>query len=90
MISAYFEINGRDFIIDWPEVDIDLFHAINRVIDKEGKDIPNAIYFSKSDFRKVRSWFNNIAFPPVNHIELWVIKMTLDGFTLTLKVKQDE
>lgn len=90
MISASLEIQGQEYIVDWTEPSIDLFHQINRIIDLEGAEQYQTVYFTRREFRNVRGWLTGFPNLVIGNIDSWIITIVLDGYELTLKVKEDE
>lgn len=91
MINASFEINGQEYSIDWPEPELDLFHQINRCIDLEGVQQRQTIFFSRKDFQAIRGWLCGYPWLSFYFMDSpYEVILTLDGYILTLKVKENE
>lgn len=90
MISALISIENEEYTVDWPEPSVDLFHQINRIIDLGDGGKQQTIYFSRRHFREIRGWLTDYPHLSVSYLESWTITIVLDGYTLTLKVNENE
>ena len=87
MVSAKFEIKGEKYTIEWPSVELNLFHQINRIIDLElGIEQEQNVYFNNEDYRLVKEFvLSHIWLNPINKYDSTECVISLDGYKITLK-----
>lgn len=90
MVTAFFKINGYEYTVDWEEVELALFHQINRVVDLEGGGDEQTVCFNQPDFILVKA-FISYHYYLINQYEKLthdIIRIILDGKYLTLKTNE--